>query len=65
MELIKINDTYINLETIAAIKIVHYRQRSKPYHIIIHTGSGTVEEELTYDEGKRLEALLKAFADHI
>ena len=58
-KLIKINDTYVNLDAVAAIEIKHYWNYSKPYHVAIHTGSDTIKEELTESDGKRIEALLK------
>ena len=57
--LIKINDTYVNLDAVAAIRIEYHWNYSKPYCVYVYTGSGTVKEELTHDEGKHIEALLK------
>lgn len=58
-KLIRINDTYVNLDAVAAIEIKYYWNYSKPCFVAIHTGSGIIKEELTQDEGKRIEALLK------
>lgn len=62
-KLIRMNDTYVNLDAVAAIKIDHYWNYSKPYHVVIYTSSGTIKEELTYGEGKDLEAWLKKQLD--
>lgn len=58
-KLTRINDVYVNLDEVAAIEIRYYWNHSKPYHVIIHTGSDTIKEDLTSSEGKHLEALLK------